>query len=142
MDQFKCPEPFSFDGTNVADRWRRWEKQFRNYFLASECGKKAKKVQVAILLHCAGPDAQEVHEQFKFAEDESADDYEVVLSKFKDYCHPRKNTVYERYGFWTSDQSQGESVDQWVKELRLKALSCEFKDQEPDDFRITPARSY
>ena len=130
MDHFKPPEPFSFEGTNVSDRWRRWEKQFRNYFLASESGKKAKKVQVAILLHCAGPDAQEIHEQFVFTAEESADDYEIVLGKFKDYCHPRKNTVYERYRLWTRDQNQGESVDQWVKELRLKARSCEFKDQE------------
>ena len=129
MEHFRPPEPFSFEGTNVADRWRRWEKQFKNYFVASEISKKAKKVQVAILLHCAGPEAQEVHEQFVFGEGVATDDYEIVLGKFKDYCQPRKNTVYERYRFWSRDQSQDESVDKWVKELRLKAQSCEFGDQ-------------
>ena len=68
MEHFRPPEPFSFEGTNVADRWRRWEKQFKNYFFANEISKKAKKVQVPILLHCAGPEAQEVHEQFVFGE--------------------------------------------------------------------------
>ena len=111
MDNFRPPESFSFEGADVADRWKRWEKQFETYFTAFEVSKKPKKVQVAMLLHCAGAEAQEIHEQFEFAEDESDDNYKTVLQKFREYCHPRKNKVYERYRFWSRDQIQDEPID-------------------------------
>ena len=45
---------------NTAEQWRRWEQQFRFYFAAAELSKKTAKTQVAILLHCAGPEAQDI----------------------------------------------------------------------------------
>ena len=57
---------------------------------------------------------------------ESADDYNVVIRKFTEYCVPRKNVVYERYQFNTRNQQEGESNDAYVTDLRLKAATCEF----------------
>ena len=93
---------------------------------------------MAILLHNAGPEAQEVFNQFVFrpagpennppAEDN--DDWQTVVDKFRHYCKPRKNTVYERHCFWSRNQGNGELIDQWIKDLRIKAKLCEFGDQE------------
>ena len=93
---------------------------------------------MAILLHTAGPEAQEVFNQFVFrtacpennppAEDN--DEWETVLDKFRHYCKPRKNTVYERHCFWSRNQGNGELIDQWIKDLRMKAKLFEFGDQE------------
>ena len=135
MEHFRAPEPFSFDGPNVAQRWNRWEKQFNTFFTACELVKKDKAVQVAILLHTAGTDAQEIHEQFQFAEEADKKDYAKVLQMFKDYCHPRKNTVYERYCFWSRNQVPDEPVDKWVKDLRTIARDCEFDTQEDNMIR-------
>ena len=99
MEHFRAPDNFSFDGPNVAQRWNRWQKQFETYYAACELSKKGKDTQVAILLHTAGVEAQEVHEQFNFEEADDKKDYKKILQKFDDYCHPRKNTVYERYCF-------------------------------------------
>ena len=128
MDKFRGPDAFSFDGADVAQRWNRWEKAFRTYFMAAELKKKPKDVQVAILLNCAGTEAQEVHEQFEFEEEVDEKDIEKVLKKFEEYCHPRKNTVYERYRFWCRNQSGDEPVDKWVKDLRTMSTNCEFGD--------------
>ena len=131
MDKlFHAPEKFSFDGPDVAPRWTRWEKEFRTYFIACEIKKKPKEVQVAILLNCAGPEAQEVHEQFTFETDDERKDVDKVLEKFGEYCRPRKHVVFERYKFWCRDQQGEESVDKWVKDLRTIANNCEFGDQE------------
>ena len=131
MDKlFRAPEPFSFDGTDVGQRWTRWDKSFRTFFKASEYKKKPKDIQVAILLNCAGAEAQEIHEQFQFENPEEEKDIDVVLQKFEEYCHPRKNTVYERYKFWCRNQSGDEAIDKWVKDLRTIAANCEFGDQE------------
>ena len=130
MDKlFRSPEVFSFDGPDVAQQWNRWEKAYRTYFVASEYKKKPKEIQVAILLNCAGPEAQEVHEQFEFLNDDERKDVDKVLEKFEEYCHPRKNTVYERYRFCCRNQSGDEPVDKWVKDLRTMSVNCEFGDQ-------------
>ena len=117
MEHFKSIDNFVFDGHDVSQRWVRWQKQFENYFAACELEKKHKETQVAILLHTAGAEAQEIHEQFTFQTDDEKKDYKVILKKFKEYCHPRKNTVYERYCFWSRDQVEGEPIDKWVKDL-------------------------
>ena len=81
MDVLKPPGQFHFKVTNLDDAWRRWERQFRTYFAACELLKKDKKVQVAILLHAAGPEAQEIHKQFELPEGEDLDNYEDILKK-------------------------------------------------------------
>ena len=115
MEAFRPPAAVSFTTGNTAEQWRRWEKQFAFYFAAAELSKKPKKTQVAILLHCAGPEAQDIYSNFVFAnnDDDSLDtNWEHVLTKFRDYCEPRKNEVFERYKFWQRDQREGETVDQ------------------------------
>ena len=66
---------------------------------------------------------------------EDKDDFELVLTKFRTYCEPRKNIVFERYQFWGRNQSEGEPIDQWVTDLRTKAAKCEFLAHESDMIR-------
>ena len=135
MEHFRAPDHFSFDGPNVAQRWNRWEKQFNTFFTACELPKKEKDVQVAILLHTAGTDAQEIHEQFQFTQETDKKDVTKILKMFRDYCQPRKNTVYERYCFWSRNQVSDEPIDKWVKDLRTIARNCEFENQEDNMIR-------
>ena len=68
------PDNFNFNGTDVAQRWTKWRKTFETYFTAAEQSSKPAKVQIAILLHAAGEEAQEIHSQFTFADTENAED--------------------------------------------------------------------
>ena len=43
--------------------------------------------------------------------------------------NPRKNTVFERYRFWEYKQQEGETIDQFITELKTRAKSCEFGDR-------------
>ena len=66
MEFFKPPGCIAFGSSNLDETWRSWEQQFRTFFTACELNNKPKEVQVAILLHTAGPEAQEVFNQFVF----------------------------------------------------------------------------
>ena len=90
----------TFTTSNVAENWRRFERQFRVYYAACELQLKSKTMQVGILLHTAGAEAQYVHETFDYAVGEDKDDYALVLTQFRTYCEPRKTIVFERYQFW------------------------------------------
>ena len=128
--ELKSPTNMNFDATsNLAETWRRWEQQFRVYFTAAEVNKKPKATQVAILLHTCGPQALDIYGTFTFADTEDKDSVDVILTKFKNYCEPRKNIVYEKFKFWSRNQEENESADQWTTELKRRAASCEFGTQ-------------
>lgn len=124
--EFPTPSPMKFDVPNVAEGWKKWEKSFEVYRTAREAFKKPEKVQVALLLHIAGPDAQTIFDTFQFRSGESKEKYSDVLQKFREYVEPHRNVVYERYLFWTRDQQEDEPVDSWLTDLRTKASRCEF----------------
>ena len=119
-----------FDSSNLDEAWINWEQQFRTLFTACGLTNKPKEVHVAIVLHTAGPEAQEVYNQFVFQPAEDNDDWQTVLDKCRHYCKPRENTVYEKHCLWSRNQGNGELIDQWIKDLRMKAKLCEFGDQE------------
>ena len=60
---------------------------------SSRTSKEGAKTRVAILLHCAGPEAQDIHSNFVFSDTEGyrANDYNSVLKKFKECCEPRNS---------------------------------------------------
>ena len=97
---------------------------------AAELEKKSKPTQTAILLNVTGMEALEVYNSFLFADPKHKDNVEEVLKKFKSHCQPHHNTVFESHHFWTRDQQDGESIDQWVKDLKTKATACKFGVQQ------------
>ena len=130
MEQVKPPEEFPFEEPNAPQRWARWEKQFKTYFIAAELSSKSQEVHVSRLLNAAGPEAQEIHELFTYENEDDKKAYEKVLKKYADYCRPNKNVVYERYLFWMRSQKENEPFDRWVKDLRLIARDCEFLEED------------
>ena len=92
--EFPTPSPMKFDVPNVAESCKKWEKSFEVYRTAHEAFKKPEKVQVALLLHTAGPDAQTIFDTFQFRSGESKDKYSDVLQKFHEYVEPHRNVVY------------------------------------------------
>ena len=49
-----------------------------------------------------------------------------ILEKFEDYCILKRNVTFERHRFFTWVQKTGETVDQYVTDLRNRSKTCEF----------------
>ena len=81
---------------------------------------------MAIILHCAGVQVQEVYEHFVFADDTDKDDPQKVLEKFAEYCSPRSNEVIETHRFW--NMTYHEPFDSFLTDLRSRANLCNFGD--------------
>ncbi len=122
---------------NVAEEWKKWEKQWKVFYTKAELGVKRAATHVGILLNNAGLQALDIHSTFEFApasngnaaEDPTSGNTDTVLKTLKEYCEPCKNIVFEHYKFWNRTQAEGETVDQWVTELKNRPLTCEFGDQ-------------
>ena len=121
----KPPPVLNLEGS-LAENWRKWEQRFNLYLVASGIGDKTAKVQASTLLHVIGPNALDIYNTF--ARDAEGNEMKVdkIIEKFKAYCNPRKNITYERHVFNTRNQKAGDSIDQYVTDLRTKAKTCEF----------------
>ena len=128
MELFNPPEALSLQG-NLRENWRRWVQRFDLYLMASGKIKEKEDVQCAILLHVVGEEALEIYNTFQFINEEDRQKLDVLKSKFEEYVNPRKNTIFERYKFWEYKQQDGETIDQFITELKTRAKSCEFGDQ-------------
>ena len=53
-----------------------------------------------------------------------------LFAIFTTYCAPRKNVTIQRKLFYGRKQSSGETIDEWVTQLRLIATDCEFHNQD------------
>ena len=140
MDAVLRPPPsfcFTLNADNLATEWRRWEQLFLTYHAAAELSEKAGATQVAILLHCAGAEAQDIFSSFVFTEvdNDKKDNFQTVLTKFREYCQPRKNIIFERYKFWQRSQNSGEPFHQWVAALRSILKNCDYADQNDTNLR-------
>ncbi len=126
---FLPPSVLRLDG-NVEEAWKVWLQKFELYLMASRSDKLEERVQVAIFLSAIGDEGLHVYNTFQFSAAEDRNKLKDVIQKFHDYCTPRKNVVFERYMFWKASQAVGECIDNFVTNLRTRAKTCLFGDQE------------
>ena len=75
-----------------------------------------------------GEEAREVFSTFT-GWTEAGDESKIgpVLSKFEEYCQPRKNVPFERYRFNRRVQEPGKTYDQYRTALLKLAEGCDFQ---------------
>jgi len=134
MANFQIPPPdiLELNDGSTASNWRTWVSAWNNYRLATKLDKEEEARQVATLLAVIGKEANKVFHTFTWASPDKAKKIASVVSKFEEYCIPRENTIYERFLFFTQDQRESETVDQYLMELRQTAANCDFKSITPD----------
>ena len=127
MDKLSPPEALNLDG-NIAENWRRWKQRFEIFSLASGLSEKDAGIQAAAFLHVAGPEALEIYNTFSWPTADDKNKVDKIMEKFDQYCNPRKNITWERHKFNTRNQQPGETIDQYVTDLKTKAQTCEFAE--------------
>ena len=105
---------------------------WKDYTLATKLDKEEEERQVATLLAVIGKEANKVFRTFTWASEGDAKKIAPVFTKFENYCVPRENTIYERFLFFTRDQRESETDDQYVTELRQIVANCDFDSLTPD----------
>ncbi|KAL0153751.1 hypothetical protein M9458_050972 [Cirrhinus mrigala] len=120
---------------DAADLYQEFER-FRSHVMFVFDGplsELAAKQQAGWLGTWLGEQGREVYKTFTWAEGEK-EDPSKVLDKFASYIRPRKNKRIARHRFKQRKQGQTESFDNFLKDLRLILMDCEYPD--PDDILI------
>lgn len=48
---------------------------------------------------------------------------------------PEKNVIYDRFQFYRREQSEGESFDAFLRDIKMLVKPCEFNDQQDNMLR-------
>ena len=126
------------DPSSVGTRWQRWLRSFRLYAdrkgLIITADKEDNKIQRrALLLHCAGPDVQDIFDVLP--DTGTAKEYEKAETALNQYFVSQINVPYERHLFREMTQSDEETSDQFAVRLRRKAQLCDYGGQVDDQIR-------
>ena len=129
MANFQIPPPdiLELNDGSTASNWRTWVSAWNNYRLATKLDKEEEARQVATLLAVIGKKANKVFRTFTWASPDDAKKIAAVVSKFEEYCIPKYCIL-----FFTRDQRESETVDQYLTELRQIAANCDFESITPD----------
>ena len=127
MESIRQPNELILTG-NLAEHWGRFKQEFKLYLIATGLGNKNEEEKIALFLHVAKSSAIEVYNTFAFdsTDEANSETFANVLDKFEKYGNPKKNITYERYISFIHNQERGEPVESFVKDLMLKAKTCEF----------------
>ena len=125
---FPPPEPLQLSIGNSPQNWKQFKQKWRTYELATGVGKKDDAIRVATISTVIGDEALDVFNTFTWDDDEDKVKIDKVLEQFEKFCEPRKNTIYERYLFFSRGQESGESINKYAMVLRNMADNCEFRD--------------
>lgn len=110
---------------NIADNWQNCRTCF---LITTELAGKPQKVQCTQLLHYIGEEAFKSYRTFTFT-DAERDVLNVLLNKFKAHFMLKENT---NYLFFSSKELPGQSVEQFITELKQRAMKCKLKELEDD----------
>ena len=85
--------------------------------------------KTALLLHCLGPEGQDVFDHLPALTDEQSvdlNDYEICIRKLDIHYLPKVSTILERFHFHKRYQIEGETIEDYITALRKLASSCKF----------------
>ena len=123
--KFCPPKELDFTG-NLSQSWNKWKKEFELYLTASESHEKSDAVKTSRLLTAIGSKARDIYYTFTFDAEGDNMKLKKVIEKFDEYMSPKKNITYMRFRFFSYNQVDGQSVDEYVTELKSRSEHCEF----------------
>lgn len=133
------PKQFRPDVTDTSgESWKSWKQQFRIYIAARDLEKANGRRLVNMLLHLLGPEGIKLYNTFEFRPEvpavddkpkipaESPDDLETVITKFDAHYGHKKYRAIKRQAFLDRRQEEGETLMEFVTDIKLKVKDCEY----------------
>ena len=117
------PSPFLPTPSQPTQPWEMWIRSFNNYLLATGIDGLPEDRKIAILIHCLGAEGERVYNTLAKTTPTTFNDACALLEA---HFKPTVNVISERYQFRQLCQRRGESVAEFVANLKHAARHCEF----------------
>ena len=114
-------EPFEYGTDTWSDYWDTIEQ----YFLANDI--EDNKKRTATFLTLIGKDTYSILNSLTAPDKPSTKKAEELNDILREHFEPKPIVISERYKFYNRAQKDGESLAQFIAELRKLTIHCEFK---------------
>ena len=111
----------------LLDDFRKFRRLCQCIFNGPMCHITSGKVKTSMLLIWAGPDGEDIYENFNLPIHQKHD-VDFVLNKFEDFCEPICNFRIAHFKLCKVHQYQGESIDVFYNRILKVARQCEFSN--------------
>lgn len=128
MDSVKVPEKMSFK--DAREDFHRFRQMFEFYMLASKKIKNSEEEKIAELITFLGHEGLDVYNTFDIRKEEL--NLKNVLDKFQSHCVSAVNPVVETCLFNKIYQKSGQSIDDFITEIKKQADMCKFVCEKND----------
>ncbi|GBM85033.1 Transposon Tf2-6 polyprotein [Araneus ventricosus] len=122
MESLAPPPPLKLNSNHV-ESWKLWKQRFKLYMDAASLNDKPEIQKVAILLQVIGVECLEIYNTFSEVWFASMND---ILAKFEAHFVPQRSITYERQRLFLLVQREGQSVDNFITELRKQLRNCDY----------------
>lgn len=113
-----------FDSTS--DDINDWLERL-NFFFEANGVEEAKK-QKAVFLSVCGKNAYSLLKNILLPAKVADKKYEELAEALKNHCAPTRSVTIERFNFYSSRQTAGESISDFIAKLKCNSRNCEFGD--------------
>lgn len=108
---------------NLKDDWSNWNERLSLYFLANDIEDSKK---VPILLTTIGTEGYSLLKDLCTPDLPSTKSYNDLIKLMSDHLQPKPSEITERYKFKERHQREGESVIQYIANLKKLSVNCGF----------------
>jgi hypothetical protein len=130
MEFLKQPKPMDWGGDQALN-WKKFKKSFDLYLVATGASEKSEEIKAAMLMHCVGEQAVDVIDTLGLTENELKVK-DTIIAKLDAYFVPKTNESVERHKLNVRVQGSTESFNDFLKDLRYIAASCNFGNMKDD----------
>ena len=98
---------------NIVENWKSYKQAWDNYSIITSLHLQPEPYQVALFLHCVGPDAVKIYNGLDFDSEDDRKSLKMIFKKFDLFTMGEVNETYERYVFNSRTQQPDESIDSY-----------------------------
>ncbi|XP_076383265.1 uncharacterized protein LOC117223668 isoform X3 [Megalopta genalis] len=114
------PTALSNDG-DITKNWLKWKKEFLEYLEKNNYTEKSEDLKIHLLKTNIGE-----HGLHAIATIDNCNNLEMLLEKLDTFFEVPESEVVKRYNFFTSLPKKDQSIDNYILELKEKAIICDF----------------
>lgn len=132
MEHARPPSELILEGgpASRGEAWQKWLQQFNVFLKASGVAKESSDMKASLLVNLIGSEGYDVYTTFKFIKDENKECFDTLVRKFNAHFETKQNTTMARFKFFSRNQEEGESIDEYVTALKLLTQRCVFEHLE------------
>ena len=104
------PDKLNIKG-NITENWKAFKQMWSNYAVIMNIGSQSQQYQVALFLHCIGPEALIIYNGMSFEDAEDREKLDCIIQKCDQFTIGEVNETYERYVFNSRNQAPNESIN-------------------------------